>query len=466
MRQLPGLVSVGAPVFSDDREANQIEFRMSFEHPTLGRYERGVLELEVSAMEIADLLTVPPEANRRTPFALLQQPQRVEHRLSVTGPRVITGGAPPQQQVGDKHFSLQQRVELSGSTVSFVTQFERRSDEVLVADMALFRERIGTARMRTGNRLRLSLLDIKALEPQFPAIDKRLNKYRGLRPDALMQILQNNEFTRLAAGELLQKIDAKSRLGVKVLVERAIANNLLGDFAAGLSDAQAALDADAQAADALEARGVALIGLNRPAEALQTFQSLAQLPQQPAAGNWLAQTHFLLGDFARAEAALRDSLQSSGGDEREFSVLWLYLVAEQQGSGRGQLAIAADLAAADATKWPGALLCFLGGSLDREALLKVARERPEQERLRLAEAYFFIGQQLSAQGRRGEAMSWFERTLNTQAVPYREFTLAGLELRRGARPHRPDSRLESQIDGIGRPASRAVTARLSQPLSR
>ena len=63
-------------------------------------------------------------------------------------------------------------------------------------------------------------------------------------------------------------------------------------------------------------------------------------------------------------------------------------------------------------------------------------------------------------------MSWLERTLNTQAVPYREFTLAGLELRRGARPHRPDSRLESQIDGIGRPASRAVTARLSQPLSR
>ncbi|HEY8879334.1 MAG TPA: hypothetical protein VIN03_17320, partial [Roseateles sp.] len=63
---------------------------------------------------------------------------------------------------------------------------------------------------------------------------------------------------------------------------------------------------------------------------------------------------------------------------------------------------------------------------------KLAREKPETERLRLAEAYFFIGQQLAAQGRRGEALPWFERTLTTQAVPYREFTLAKWELKRGA----------------------------------
>jgi len=432
VRLLPGLVSSGAPELVDDRESNELELRMRFEHPSMGRYQRGTLDLELSAMEIADLLTVPPEARRRNPF-MLEQPRNVEHRLSVTGPRAFSAAAPPPQQVGDKHFNFQTRIEVAANKVSFVSRFERRNDEVLPADVDAFRERVARARQLTGNRLRLALIDLKALEPQFAQADKRLVKFRGARPDALLQILQANEFTRVSASQVLGQIDGKSRLAAKVLAERAQANNLLGDFAAGLGDAQAALEIEPETGDALEARGVALIGLNRPGEALQAFQAMGKLPQQASAGSWVGATHYLLGDYAQAESALRDTMSDSSGDAREFGLLWLYLAAEQQG-GRGRQAIADDLAAADAKKWPGALLSYLGGSLDREALLRVAREQPEQERLRLAEAYFFIGQQLVAQGRRGEAMPWFERTLATQAVPYREFTLAQLELKRGIKP--------------------------------
>lgn len=435
VRQLPGLVSSGEPELLDDRASNELELRMHFVHPSMGRYQRGTLDLELSAMEIIDMLSVPPEARRRTPY-MLDQPQQVELRLSVVGPRPFTAPAPPPQNVGDKHFSFQTRIELAGNKVTFVSRYERRSDEVLPADVEAFRERVARARQLSGNRLRLSLLDAKTLEPQFVEADRRLLKFRGARPDALLQILQANEFTRLGAGQVLDQLDPKSRLAAKVLTERAQANNLLGDFAAGLADAQAALAAEADGVDngaALEARGVALIGLNRPAEALAAFEAMAGLPQQASAGSWLGSTHYLLGQYEQAERALRDSLANSGGSEREFGLLWLYLAAEQQG-GRGRQAIAAELAGADAKQWPGALLSYLGGTLDREALLRVAREKPEQERLRLAEAYFFIGQQLVAQGRRGEAMPWFERTLSTQAVPYREFTLAQLELKRGAKP--------------------------------
>lgn len=428
VRQLPGLVSSGPPELIDDRERNELELRMRFEHPTLGRYQRGTIELELQAMEIADSLVVPPEARRRMPF-MIDQPKLIEQRISVTGPRAFGAAAPPPQQVGDKHFNFQARTEVAGSKASFVTRYERRSDEVLPGDVDAFRERIARARQLTGNRLRLGLVDVKALEPQFAGIDRRLVKYRGSRPDALMQILQANEVTRLSAGQVLGQLDASSRLAAKVLAERAQANNLLGDFAAGLADGQAALAADPQASEALEARGVALIGLNRPAEALADFQAMAKLPTQASAGSWLGSTHYLMGDYAAAETALRETIANSGGEERQFGLLWLYLAAEQQG-GRGRQSIADDLAGADATKWPGALLSYLGGTLDREALLRVARDKPEQERLRLAEAYFFIGQQLAAQGRRSEALPWFERTLATQAVPYREFTLAQLELKR------------------------------------
>jgi transglutaminase-like putative cysteine protease/lipoprotein NlpI len=437
VRAMPGLVSVGTPEIVDDRAANEIELKLAFEHPAPGQYERGMLEVELPAIELVDALAVPPEARRRQPF-MLDGARRMELRIAVTGPRPFTVTPPAPQQVSDKHFGFQSRVELQNGTLVAISRYERRGDEVLPADLDSYRERIGRARLLSGSRARLSLIDFrdKALEAGFGAIDRRLVKFQASRPDALLQILQAQEITRLVGQTLVPRLAPGSRLAARVLAERAQASNLLGDFAAGLSDAELALKADPpteDAAAALEAKGVALIGLARPADALTAFNSQAQLGSSSRPGAWLGTAHFMLGDYAQAETVLRDSAASASGEARHFTLLWLYLAAERQG-GRGRAAIADELANLDAGRadeWGGQLLRYLGGTLDRDALLKAAKAKPEQERLRLAEAYFFIGEQLAAQGRRGEALPWFERTLTTQAVPYREFTLAQWELRRG-----------------------------------
>ncbi|CAM4053919.1 DUF3857 domain-containing protein [Roseateles saccharophilus] len=436
VKAVPGLVSVGTPVLVDDRAANELELRLAFEHPAPGVYARGMLELELPAIELGDALALPPEARRRYPF-MLDGPRRMELRIAVTGPQPFTAAPPAPQQVADKHFSLQSRVETQGSSLVAVSRYERRGDEVLPADLEGYRERVGRARQLSSSRARMALLDFrdKSLEPEFAAIDLRLAKYRGTRPDALLQILQASEITRLVGQLLLPRLEPGSRLAARVLAERAQAGNTLGDFAGALRDAELALQGQPpaeEAAAALEAKGVALVGLARPAEALAAFSSQARLDSGSRPGAWLGTAHFMLGDYAQAEAALRDNAANVSGEARHFTLLWLYLAAERQG-GRGQAAIADEVASVDSTReeWGGVLLRYLGGALDRDALLKAARAKPEQERLRLAEAYFFIGQQLAAQGRRGEALPWFERTVSTQAVPYREVTLAQWELRRG-----------------------------------
>ncbi|MEO6281000.1 DUF3857 domain-containing protein [Roseateles sp.] len=439
VKALPGLVSVGTPQLVDDRAANEIELKLSFEHPAPGQYQRGMLEIELPAIELGDALALPPEARRRQPF-MLDGARHMELRITLAGPHPITTQGPAPQQVSDKHFSFHARVENQGGKLVSLSRYERRGDEVLPADLDTYRERIGRARLLSGSRVRLSLIDFhdKALVAEFGAIDRRLVKFQAARPDALLQILQTSEVTRLVGLTLVPRLEPGSRLAARVLAERAQASNTLGDFAAGLSDAELALKADPpteDAAAALEAKGVALIGLARPAEALAAFNSQAQLGSSNPPGAWLGTAHFMLGDYARAEAVLRDNAANVSGEARHFTLLWLYLATERQG-GRGKAAIAGEVAnvASGGDEWGGLLLRYLGGALDRDALLKAAKAKPDQERLRLAEAYFFIGQQLAAQGRRGEALPWFERTLTTQAVPYREFTLAQWELKRGVSP--------------------------------
>lgn len=433
VRLLPGLVSVGQPEVVDDRDSNEWLLKLHFEHPSVGRYQRGWLDLDFPAAELVDALPVPPEARRRLPFQL-DGAGLAELRISVTGPRPFSAQPPAPQQLTGRHFNFSSRVELAGATVQFISRIERKADEVLPGELEGYRERVGRARQLLGaQRLRLNLVDRKSLETAFNDVAERMARFRkGARPDALWELMLGSEISRLVDAELLAQVAPDSRLAAWARVERAQAHNHLGDFEPALADAEAALAVRAEGEEggaALEAKGVALIGLGRPAEALAAFHQQTELTG--AGGSWLGTAHYMLGDYAQAEAALRDSAANASGEARQSALLWLYLAAEHQG-GRGREAIAEDLAVADASQWRGALLSYLGGGLDRDALLKQAREKPEAERLRLAEAYFFIGQQLVAQGRRSEALPWFERTLATQAVPYREFTLAKWELRRGA----------------------------------
>lgn len=429
-RVAPNLKLVGELAVQDDRERNLLELRLEFTQAKPGQYSRGGIDLEFSAIELLDVLTGPPEARRRAPF-LIDQPRVVDYRIIVDAPRPLTFRPPPPQQVADPHFGLDWRVEVAGNTGTVHLHYERRSDDVQPANLETFRERIGRARALTGNRLRLAVVDFAALRPEFERVDRKLRGARGFKQDQLHEILLRNEVNRVLDTAALVGFGLEGGHAARAFAERATTNNLLGDFESSMADSQAALATEPNNADALEARAVALVGLGRDRDALALLESPA-LANRNATRNWLGTTHYYLGDYARAEQVLRETVQTGGDEEREFAKLWLYLTAERQG-GRGREAIAAHAASADASKLTGALLHYFDDRLDRDGLLKVARARQEMERLNLAEAYFFIGERLQAQGKRPDALTWFERVVGTGAVPYREYTYAKRELAAGAR---------------------------------
>jgi lipoprotein NlpI len=430
-RFLPGLMTAGEATAQDDRTSNIFELKQRFEVPDFGTYSRGYIDTEYAALEMLDVLTGPTETQRRTPFEVAQ-PRRVDSRIVITALVPWTFNPPAPTEVADRQFRYSVRVDRQGPLASFVRRYERRSDEVLPAELTAWREKVALARQQSIGRLRVPLFDFAAARPEFEKLDRRLRNARGWRDDSLQDILTRNEFERFVSTLSLAKVAPGSKLAATVLSARAQANNLLSDFAAGRKDAEQSLAVQPGNEDALDALAIAQLGAGQAEEALATFSRITPETRSPEVSSWMGSIHLLMGRPAEAETLLRDAVNNGNGEGREFALAWLYLAAERQG-GRGKAAIDEHVEGVDPKKLTGALLRYLVGRIDSDALMRRANEDPEMQRLNQAEAHFFIGQRLLAQGQREEAMRSFQRVIDTRATPYREFTFAKLELQRAGR---------------------------------
>ncbi len=427
-RTLPGLARLGPAQVKDDRQANVFELRLAYEHPNFGNYNNGGLEVEVGAFELADALSNPPEATRRTPYQL-SLPKVSSSRIDLVTPMPYTGNAMQPSEVHDKSFHFTSRMEINSNVISFLRRIERRSDDVAPGDLATYRTNLLRARGMTSTQMRIGLVSFQTLMPEFAQIERRLRGELGQRDDALARIVTRAEFNRHASAKALSAMPAKSKLSAQVLASSAISANLLGQHPQALQDANEALAIDPAQLTAQEARAMALASTGRYDDAAAAFEKLLDTAARATALKALATVEMQRGRHAQAEQHLRQLVDFSNGEQRDFALLWLFLAAEQ--SGRGAAALAPHLGGIDGSRWSGALVNYFGGKLDREALLKKARDSAEMERLNLAEAYFYIGQRFALQGQRDEALRWYERTVQTKATPYREYALAQQELQRG-----------------------------------
>jgi lipoprotein NlpI len=430
-RVLPGIKAIGSPQLRDDRDANRFELELQFELPGFGSYERGTLTVEAPALEMLDSLTVPREARREMPW-LIDQPRQVRQRITVVAPRKFQSRPPAPQDIGDKHFNLASRMEVSGNQFTLTLTYTRKLEQVLPADLAGYRERIQAARRIGGTTLRLPLLDADALKDTFTAIEHRMQKLHGNTADALREIMVRQELESALATETLKLAGEASPLAGPVLARRAIAHNLLSQFDATLVDVDKALPLAPELSDLHHARGLALLSLGRADEAVSAMRQVKDPANRAFVSKGIGNALYYQGRYADAEASFRDAVDDSSGEDRDFALIWLYLSAERNGH-RGRAAIAPYVEQVDVARWPGAVIHYLAGRTSQDELLHEARKDKQMERLNLSEAWFYVGQQLLLAGDADGAQRMFQRTVEIGALPYREHAFAQIELKRAGR---------------------------------
>lgn len=429
VRQYPGLKPVGQPELSDSREFNELAIKLRFESPMPGELRSASMRLNLPQLAFLDFMTGPPEATRRTPF-LIDQPLVAESRVTVTAPVLLDFPPSPTRQAGDNHFGLTMKSEIADRVLTLTSRYERRADQVLPGDMESYRQAVLRARQGVGSTVNFSLLS-KAEQSRVAAlVGADLKKYG--KPDGLSRMALLTNASRARDAILLSKVPEGSAMAGATLAERAALSNHLAESEVALQDADAALAIDPNDDTALQARGAALFGLGRLDDAIAAFDRADKSATRKSPESWLGIAQIQAGRYDDAERSLRRYVDATSGDQRSFGLVWLAIAAERRQAGAGRAVLASETREGD-TSWVGSLVGFMAGRVDRDALLKAARADADAERLRLAEAYFYIGQNFLTQGKRQDAKTWFERVIDTQAVPFREYLIARQELKQPSR---------------------------------
>ncbi len=396
-RALPGLKLVGEPRIDDDRGTNIFKLSVNFEYDASRAYSNGGLDLEFTAFEMGEALIGPGESTRRTPY-LLDVPRQASSSIEVIAPRPFSPNTPAPQEVQDRHFSFSVKALSTGSRYVYTRKYERRSDEVAATNLQAYRESLQRARALVSHNQRLLLVDPKSLSPAFETATRKLASDGIHEDDELGKMITRHTYRRTVDTHVLKLAPAGSNLAARVQASLAASSLTLGDFAAARDHAQQALAIQPQDDESREHLAAGLVGLGRLDEAMAHLQELSRGSRRLAALVLMADVELHRGRAPEAEALLLEVIANADGDTQSRAMLKLYLAAEQQGSGRGKTTLASQLVAADTTQLHGALLHYLDGRIDREALLRRASEDKASERLNLAEAYYYIGAQLAARG--------------------------------------------------------------------
>jgi len=218
----------------------------------------------------------------------------------------------------------------------------------------------------------------------------------------------------------------------KTFVDQAWSSIDKGLYNQALRELNQAVEIEPNLADAWFARGWANEKSGKELSAIGDYaRAIAAKPDHAFA---LFSRGYLNLYVGNPQSAVTDFVRTQGVTQdhslRLYSHLWLYL--SRLRSDQDALArLSEDAAHEDLTAWPGPLVShFLGQTEEGRVLAAIENGEAEDSVERRCTGYFFLGISALNKGDKKRARSYFEKTLATGAVQFRQYDAAQRELDR------------------------------------
>lgn len=270
----------------------------------------------------------------------------------------------------------------------------------------------------------------KAFEPVpeiVPAPKKAPKLGTVLKPKPVTKIKEQPRTTIKTAAKPRPMAALKS---TGAYVDRAWTSMDKGLYAQAIQDLDRAVAEEPAFADAWFARGWALEKSGDEGGAIIDYGRA--IDAKPGHAFALFSRGFLNLYGGSSNDAVVDFVRTLGVAQDEslrlYSHLWLYLSRSRAGQ-NAQARLKDDASTENLTQWPGPLIKHLLGTMSEAKVQREIEQGPKSSlKERRATGYFFLGITAQMAGHKDNARTYFEKTLATGAVDFRQYDAAKREL--------------------------------------
>jgi len=426
-KDFPNISVSGDAAVTDDATTNVVAITQSFVIPKLFSYEAGRAKMSsIYARSFVHLLRFPGAGERKFPLAL-PYPGKFDHKLILELPNKLEVASPQPLTWQDRHLVLTNRGTFEGNRVTADYGLRALEDSVAVTNYKTFFEKF-----KQGSTILFSSLSIPLFENA--RIRERLTRdfeRSGInfrKPDQADNYQQKFIRDFAVADEAIRGGSISGSLLAKALKDRAETGSALGRRKEALDDVTKSIDLDPDdASHVLKAEILLYSGQHQAA--LDALGSITKDdPNRRNTQTVAGVAQYYLGNYEAAKQSFMKAAETASSDELPYSLIWLSVASRKAGSDPDP--IVRKYSARLSKNWPAAAVTYMLGGLSAEELIASARQEEKESRLRLCEAYFFLGQKALLNGNHTDAKHWFSKSVDTKVVMYREHILSQLELKK------------------------------------
>jgi lipoprotein NlpI len=426
-KSFPNIALNGEAVVNDDDADNVVTLTQSYTIPQVFVYEDGQSTVSsVYARSIIPWVRFPGTPNRKMPLSM-PYPASFDHLIVFELPNKFPTTLPAPKTWGDRHLTVNNSFTIDGENLSSIYGLRVLRDEVAATDFANFSENF----KQSGWPLLFSSVKIpivertklrSRLEIEFAKSGLNLNN-----PDQADKIYLGFLRDYAIADESIRSGLLEGTLLAKAYRDRAQAASSLNRRSEALVDVNKSIKLDPTDAALILKAEIQLYNGDYQ-DSLVTLKSVTKDGDSARFFRNSGMAYYYLGNFNEAQLSFHKAAKVAGSSELSYSLLWLAMSVKKMGGNPANEV--KNYRQALGNIWPVEVLSLMLGESKAEKLLTAAKQDEKESRMRLCEAYFFLGQLALIDGNITEAKQWFQKSINTKVIGYIEYTFSQHELKR------------------------------------